>query len=206
MRDTRFPIAATLIIPQIVGGSANSPDFDLYLLNPSGTTVAQSAFTTRQEELGFLPTVTGTYTVRVRSFRGSGGFFVDISAGLNDPAYVRAEGRDAGARVAGAGLRAHARPGAPTARTGRRSRTRRATRPRRSPGQLTVGTPDANSQTANFCGFVRLNAIAGDPATGPGRGRRGAHRVRPPTCGAARRSPTTRASSRRGSACGSPTS
>ena len=37
VRDTRFPIAATLIIPQIVGGSSNSTDFDLYLISPTGT-------------------------------------------------------------------------------------------------------------------------------------------------------------------------
>ena len=73
VRDTRFPIAATMIIPQIVGASANSPDFDLYLISPSGTTVAQSEFITRQEELGFTPTVTGTYIVRVRRSRAAAG-------------------------------------------------------------------------------------------------------------------------------------
>ena len=131
VRDTRFPIAATMIIPQIVGASSNSTDFDLYLISPSGTTVAQSEFTTRQEELGYTPTVTGTYIVRVRSFRGSGGFFVDISAGLNDPGYARLEGRDAVARRRWCRPSRSARPAAPTARTGPRSRSRRATRPRR---------------------------------------------------------------------------
>ena len=32
-------------------------------------------------------------------------------------------------------------------------------------GQLTVGTPDANGQTANSAGMVRYDAIVGDPGT-----------------------------------------
>ena len=43
VRDTRFPIAATMIIPQVVGGSTANPDFDLYLLSPSGATLASSS-------------------------------------------------------------------------------------------------------------------------------------------------------------------
>ncbi len=165
VRDTRFPIAATLIIPQIVGGSASSPDFDLYLISPTGTTVAQSEFITRQEELGFLPTVTGTYTVRVKSFAGSGGFFVDTSAGLNDPGYVRSKGATP--------LRAPLVPAFAQCAAGSANRTHgpalaypSCNPPAQVPGQLTVGTPDANSQTANFAGFVRLNVLPGDPGTG----------------------------------------
>ena len=80
--DTQFPIAATLL-HTYSGASATTPDFDLYLLNPSGTQVAAAQnLTERQEELGYKPTSTGTYTLRVRSYSGSGGFFVDISAGL----------------------------------------------------------------------------------------------------------------------------
>ena len=165
VRDTRFPIAATMIMPQIVGGSASSPDFDLYLLDPNGTTVAQSEFTTRQEELGYIPTVTGTYTVRVKSFAGSGGFFVDISAGLNDPAYVRPKGATPvraslvpafAACAAGSANRTHGPPLAYAA----------CNPPAQVPGQLTVGTPDANAQPASFSGFVRLTALVGDPSTG----------------------------------------
>jgi hypothetical protein len=37
--------------------------------------------------------------------------------------------------------------------------------PVRAPGRLTVGTPDANGEGAEAVGFVRLRAIAGDPAT-----------------------------------------
>lgn len=80
--DTTFPIAATLIIPGIAGAGASSPDFDLQLFDPSGTRVAAAETTSRQEQVQYLPTVSGTYTLRVNSFSGSGGFFVDISAGL----------------------------------------------------------------------------------------------------------------------------
>lgn len=166
VRDTRFPIAATLIIPQIVGASANSPDFDVYLLNPSGTTVAQSAFRTRQEEFGFLPSVTGTYTVRVLSYRGSGGFFVDISAGLNDPGFVRPKS----ASPVRAGLvpaYASCAPGSADRTHGPPLAHPSCNPPAQVPGQLTVGTPDANGETANFDGSVVLRTIAGDPGAVP---------------------------------------
>jgi hypothetical protein len=52
------------------------------LFNPSGTKVAEAITNRRQDELGFQPAVTGTYTLRVYSYSGSGAFFVDISAGL----------------------------------------------------------------------------------------------------------------------------
>jgi serine protease AprX len=79
------PVAATLILPSISGSSAWSPDFDLYLYNPSGTRVASAETTRRQDELGYTPTVTGTYRLRVASYSGSGQFFVDISAGIVPP-------------------------------------------------------------------------------------------------------------------------
>jgi hypothetical protein len=37
--------------------------------------------------------------------------------------------------------------------------------PQQSSTQLTVGTPDANSRTANSTGSVRLDVVLGDPAT-----------------------------------------
>jgi serine protease AprX len=80
--DTQFPIAATLIIPAISGSSASTPDFDLYLYDPNGAQVAAAYTTRRQDELGYKPTATGTYKLRVKSYSGSGGYFVDISAGL----------------------------------------------------------------------------------------------------------------------------
>jgi serine protease AprX len=83
--DLQFPIAATLIHPSINGSSVTSPDFDLYLFTPSGTQVAAAITSRRQDELGFKPTTTGTYTLRVSSYSGSGPYFVDISAGLTPP-------------------------------------------------------------------------------------------------------------------------
>ena len=80
--DTQFPIAATLIMPSLSAGSAWTPDFDLYLYNPAGSLVAASETTFRQEQLGYKPMATGTYTLLVYSYSGSGGYFVDVSAGL----------------------------------------------------------------------------------------------------------------------------
>ncbi len=82
---TGFPIAATLIMPAITGDTASSPDFDLYLFNPGGAQVAAAFSTRRQDELGYAPPATGIYTLRVKSFSGSGDFFVDISAGTAPP-------------------------------------------------------------------------------------------------------------------------
>ena len=163
VRDTRFPIAATLIIPQIVGAAAGSPDFDLYLRSPSGTTLAQSTSNLRQNQVGFQPAVTGTYTLRVRSFAGSGGFFVDSSAGLADPGYVRP-------KVA-TPLRASLVPAFAACSPGSANRTHgpplahpSCNPPAQVPGELTVGAPDANGSVANFSGFVRLQAVPGDVA------------------------------------------
>lgn len=80
--DTRFPVAATLILPGISAGTAWSPDFDLYLYDPAGALVARAETVQRQENVSFRPTTTGTYTLRVRSYYGSGAYFVDVSAGL----------------------------------------------------------------------------------------------------------------------------
>lgn len=80
--DTKFPIAATMIMSNVTAGQTSDPNFDIELISPGGTILASSAYDTRQEELGHRPASTGTYTLRVRSVQGSGPFFVDISAGL----------------------------------------------------------------------------------------------------------------------------
>jgi serine protease AprX len=82
---TAFPIAATMVMPGVSAGVAYSPNFNLYLFDPSGAQVASSASARRQDDLGYQPTTTGTYTLRVRSSIGSGGFVVDVSAGLGAP-------------------------------------------------------------------------------------------------------------------------
>ncbi len=76
--STTFYIAVTLIMPN--WSSSTNPDFDLYLYNPSGTLVAKSEGTTRQETVTYSPTSTGTYKIRVKSYTGSGSYFIDISA------------------------------------------------------------------------------------------------------------------------------
>ena len=92
--DTLFPIGATLIMPTISNASSSTVEFGLYLLDPSGTVVASSTvrypFENRQQELGFFPTVAGNYTLRVRSFDGSGPYFLDFSVGRTG--YARPKG------------------------------------------------------------------------------------------------------------------
>jgi serine protease AprX len=83
--STGFPIGATLIIPGVAGAFSTTTDFDLYLLDPNGGQVASSEFLTRQEEVGYLPPTTGTYVLRVKSFAGSGNYYVDVSAPLGAP-------------------------------------------------------------------------------------------------------------------------
>jgi PKD repeat protein len=74
---TDAPIAITFVMPAWSGSS--TPDFDIYLLSPSGTQVAKSDGTTRQETIGFRPTVTGTWTLRILSYAGSGAYWFDAS-------------------------------------------------------------------------------------------------------------------------------
>jgi serine protease AprX len=81
--DRTFPIAVTLVIPGVTGAVASTPDFDLYLYNPSGTLVARAETVSRQEQIAHLPAVTGAYKLRVASYSGGGAFVVDVSAGLS---------------------------------------------------------------------------------------------------------------------------
>jgi len=72
-----YPIAVTLVMTDWPGR-----DFDLQVLNPSGTVVGSSTAVKRQETIGIMPTVTGHYKVKVYSYSGSGDYFFDISAGI----------------------------------------------------------------------------------------------------------------------------
>jgi serine protease AprX len=82
VNDLGYPIAATLIIPGLAAAAASSPDFDLYLYDPSGRRVAAAETVARQENVTFVPGALGTYTLRVASYAGSGAYQVDVSAGL----------------------------------------------------------------------------------------------------------------------------
>lgn len=78
--DASKPIAVTMIMPNHTCSFFScSPDFDLYLIGPTGTTVASATGTKRQEQINYLPTATGTYQVRVYSYSGTGSFFFDAS-------------------------------------------------------------------------------------------------------------------------------
>ncbi|MFZ5828141.1 MAG: S8 family serine peptidase [Bacillota bacterium] len=79
--DTTKPLAVTFMIPDhACRGAKCSPDFDIYLYNPSGNLVAQSIGTKRQEWILIYPSTTGTWTLRVYSYSGSGSYFFDVSA------------------------------------------------------------------------------------------------------------------------------
>jgi serine protease AprX len=156
--DTQFPIAATLIMPTISGGTAANPDFDLFLLDPNGTEVASSEFTTRQEELGFDPTLTGNYTLRVRSFRGSGPYFVDISIGRTGYARPKAATPSVVRLVP-----AFESCGAPNRTHGPPLAVPSCSPPIQASDYLTVGTPDANGKAANAAGSVQLKVVGESP-------------------------------------------
>jgi serine protease AprX len=74
--STGRSISITLIIPSASG----TKDFDIRLYNPSGSQVATSLGTTRQETISYTPTATGKYTVQVESYAGSGSYWIDVSA------------------------------------------------------------------------------------------------------------------------------
>jgi len=76
--STTNPVAVTLVMTNWV--SSVSPDFDLYVYNPSGSLVGYSEGVTRQELVTFNPTVTGNYTIKIISYTGSGDYFYDVSA------------------------------------------------------------------------------------------------------------------------------
>jgi len=75
--DTSKPIGITFII----SSWTSSRDFDIYLYNPSGTQVAKSDGTKRQEQILYQPTVTGQYRLRVYSYSGSGDYWFNVSWG-----------------------------------------------------------------------------------------------------------------------------
>jgi serine protease AprX len=77
--DGLFPLAATLIMPGLSAAAAYTPDFDLYLYDPSGRRVAAAESVERQESLTFRPNVVGTYTLRLASYSGNGPYEVDVS-------------------------------------------------------------------------------------------------------------------------------
>jgi len=81
---TTYPIALTLNVP----GATSAKDFDLYLSYWTGSAWSQKAASessTRQETISFTPSVAGTYRVTVRSYAGSGSYYLDSSYGGGSP-------------------------------------------------------------------------------------------------------------------------
>ena len=83
------PIAAGLVTVPWNGYAEETGDFDfdVRLFDPSGTEVQKGAGTTdeRQDDLSHQPSRTGTYRLEISNWRGKGGFFTDVSAGLAPP-------------------------------------------------------------------------------------------------------------------------
>jgi serine protease AprX len=82
VRDTSFPVAATLILPDVAAAATYAPDFDLYLYDPAGSLVAWSERVERQENVTHAPRVAGTYRLRISSYSGGGAFVLDASGGF----------------------------------------------------------------------------------------------------------------------------
>jgi serine protease AprX len=160
--DTMFPVGATLIMPTISGPRSSTLEFELYLLDPSGSVVASSTVhypsANRQQELGFFPTVAGNYTLRVRSFDGSGQYFLDFSVGRTG--YARPQGATPNViRL----VPAFDSCGTPNHSHGAPLAVPSCSPPVESSDYLTVGTPDANGKAANSTGFVQLKAVGESP-------------------------------------------
>jgi serine protease AprX len=86
--STAWPVSVTMVTPGAYCGSGCvDPDFGITLHDPTGAEVATPPIGSMwQENLGFRPTVTGTYTVRVRSVSGTGAYWLEISyAGDSTP-------------------------------------------------------------------------------------------------------------------------
>ena len=92
-----YPLAVSLVAPGWTSG-AQAPDFDLLLLDATGTLVASGATPAssqtldlrRQEELALASVAPGSYTLRVRAAAGSGAFVLDVSGSLSSAAPPRA--------------------------------------------------------------------------------------------------------------------
>lgn len=78
VNSTSDPIAITLIMPD--WSNSRNPDFDVYLYDASGTKVASSTGTGRQENINYTPTSTGTYKIEVYSYYRTGDYYFDLSA------------------------------------------------------------------------------------------------------------------------------
>jgi serine protease AprX len=79
VNQTTYPIAITLI------ALTTGADFDLAIYDASGNRVTGSATDGREEVAAFRPPRTGTYTLVVLQYAGSGDYTLDVSAASSTP-------------------------------------------------------------------------------------------------------------------------
>lgn len=81
VKSTKAPIAISLIMPDWEGfWFFDNMDYNIYLYDSSGNELAKSdKKNSRQETIGFTPTATGKYTLRIVSSYGTGKYFFDLS-------------------------------------------------------------------------------------------------------------------------------
>lgn len=83
VNSTSSPIGISLIIDNASGGFWGlfpTHDWTATLYDPSGVQVATSNSKKRQESIGFAPTKTGAYKLVVKSTKGTGSYFFDLSS------------------------------------------------------------------------------------------------------------------------------
>jgi hypothetical protein len=102
--------------------------------------------------------VAGNYTLRVRSFDGSGPYFLDFSVGRTG--YARPKGATPSViRL----VPAFESCGAPNGSHGAPLAVPSCSPPTQASDHLTIGTPDVNGKVANATGLVQLKVVGENP-------------------------------------------
>ena len=89
VRNRCTPIAAGLVtVPWNGYNVSGDYDFDVRLFDPAGNEVEKGTGLSdeRQDDISHLPGRLGTYRLEVSSYKGTGNFFADVSAGLSPSA------------------------------------------------------------------------------------------------------------------------
>jgi serine protease AprX len=86
VRNRCTPIAAGLVTVPWNGYNVSGDfDFDVRLFDPAGNEVEKGTGLSdeRQDDVSHLPQRLGTYRLEISSYKGTGNFFADVSAGLS---------------------------------------------------------------------------------------------------------------------------